>query len=111
MNDLRGQAVDKIKEEDIKKIKEYFKKNDFRMCALFNIGINVGLRISDLITLKFEDITSGKKIYLTEKKTKKKRIITLNKLCIETLERLKKEYISHGIPGIGYYLSLLIENF
>jgi len=43
---------------------------------LFTLGINMGLRISDLLKLKVSDVTED--ITITEKKTNKRRTITLN---------------------------------
>ena len=43
-----------------------------------NIGVNVGLRISDLSTLRFENIDRRNWNYtLVEKKTKKKELLNL----------------------------------
>lgn len=51
-------------------------------------SINTGLRISDVLKLKHKDII-GDKIFITEKKTKKKRIITLNKEIKKAYSKLK----------------------
>ena len=111
MKDLRGQAVRRIKEKDILKFKKYFEKADSRMYALFNIGLNLGIRISDLINLKFEDIDADKKIYLIEKKTQKKKTLKLNRLCIEMIEVLKREYISRGLLPVGYLFKSYYRKF
>jgi len=100
--DLRGQEVKKINEDDIPRIKTFYKKTHIRMYALFTIGINLGLRISDLIKIKFEDITNDNKVFLIEKKTGKKRMIIFNKACMEMIRLLKKEYRSKGIRAKGY---------
>ena len=53
----KGQEVKYIRTEDLKKIREYLKyKNKITLLNFINIGVNVGLRISDLSTLRFEDI-------------------------------------------------------
>lgn len=54
-------------------------KNDknYKIGFLVVFGINSGLRISDIISLKFSDLENDS-ISLVEKKTNKKRVIRLN---------------------------------
>src|SRR5690554_672815 len=49
-----------------------------RDLLLFTIGINVGLRISDLLALKVGDLRNQDAVTITEGKTSKKRTFTLN---------------------------------
>lgn len=49
-----------------------------RDLLLFTVGINVGLRISDLLALKVGDLRGQDSDTLTEGKTQKKRTVTLN---------------------------------
>lgn len=49
-----------------------------RNLLLFTVGINVGLRITDLLSLKVGDIRNQDSVTITEGKTKKKRTFTLN---------------------------------
>lgn len=49
-----------------------------RDLLLFTVGINVGLRISDLLALKVGDIRGQSSVTITEGKTGKKRTFTLN---------------------------------
>ena len=61
--------------KDINKIKQYLlgKKNKRDYC-IFVVGINVGLRAGDLLSLKISDVTDGKTIFddvtIKEQKTK-----------------------------------------
>lgn len=50
--------------KDINKIKQYLlgKKNKRDYC-IFVVGINVGLRAGDLLSLKISDVTDGKTIF------------------------------------------------
>jgi site-specific recombinase XerD len=52
-------------------------KKDFKIAFLTILSINVGLRISDTLLLKHHQLQE-KEIILCEKKTGKRRIITLN---------------------------------
>jgi len=60
--------------------------------ALFVVGINVALRISDLLSLKWGDVLNEKgkfkTLKLVEQKTKKPRIIRLNKAAQKALQEL-----------------------
>ena len=81
--DKRGQEVRYINPNDLAQLRKYFKTNKkIVMLSLINIGVNVGLRISDLSKIKFENINPDYTIKLREKKRKKylnsqKNIISL----------------------------------
>lgn len=83
--------------EEIDKIKEtLIKSHRWRDYALVVLGINTALRISDLLNLRWKDVYNFhtdkfyQHIYLTERKTKKKNVITLNRNVIDSLEILKE---------------------
>ncbi|NUK31027.1 tyrosine-type recombinase/integrase [Parageobacillus sp. VR-IP] len=60
--------------EKIEAIKQFLKERNERNYILFLIGINTGLRISDILKLKVSDV-KGTHISIREKKTgKQKRI-------------------------------------
>lgn len=56
--------------EMIKELKEYFKEQNERNYILFLLGINTGLRISDILRLRVRDV-EGWNIFIREKKTNK----------------------------------------
>jgi len=60
-----------------KAIKMIKSDKNFKLGFLVVFGINTGLRISDILRLKYDDLNSDS-ILLTEKKTNKKRVIRLN---------------------------------
>ena len=72
------------------------------MLGLLNIGCNVGMRVSDLTKLKFEDIGKDGIIRLKEQKTGKSREILLNAPCMKAVEKLKKYYKGLGFDEGGY---------
>lgn len=81
---------DKKKIEDIKL---YLKGTNLRDHALFVVGINVALRISDLLRLTWGDVLNENKksfrtVSLIEGKTNKKRDIQLNKTSQKALREL-----------------------
>ncbi len=73
--------VEPIREiSDIERIKLNLAKcpRDF---LLFDIGINTGLRISDILNLKVKDVRNKEHLILIEKKTKKyKKILLMTEL-------------------------------
>ncbi|MBA7530555.1 Tyrosine recombinase XerD [subsurface metagenome] len=75
----------------IRAIKGNLKRKNPRNFLLFTLGINTGLRISDLLKLKVEDVQDEKGrileyLDLTEKKTKKQRLIYINDEARSALE-------------------------
>ena len=74
-------------------MKKILKANNQRDYCLFVLGINSGLRISDLLTLKVSDVyANGKiqdRIVIREKKTNKLKDFPLG----ETSKKALKEYV------------------
>lgn len=67
--------------ETIQKMKNELLKTGIRNYILFNIGINTGLRVSDILRLKVEDVRFKSHIFIVEKKTGKyKRLLINNNL-------------------------------
>lgn len=86
-------TVEPIRDQrQINAIKRYLKGKNLRDHALFVVGINVALRISDLLSLKWGDVLNEKgnfkTLKLVEQKTKKPRIIRLNKAAQKALQEL-----------------------
>ena len=64
------------------------KDKDFKYCLLIATGVYTGLRISDLLNIKYSDIMGKERLVVTEKKTNKRREIKINKDLRELVERL-----------------------
>ncbi len=63
---------------------------------VWKIGVNLSLRIGDLLALKFSDIDlDNRLIHLTESKTGKQKVIRLNPTAVSVIERRKKAYPNH----------------
>jgi len=72
--------VDPIRNnEKIQGMKETLKKHNLRNYILFELGINFGLRISDLLQLKVKDVKNTYQITVKEKKTGKIKNFSMNK--------------------------------
>lgn len=89
-------AVEPIRDKKkIQDMKIYLKGRSLRDYALFVVGINVALRISDLLKLTWNDVLNEKgkefkTVKLLEGKTNKRRDIQLNKASQNALRELLK---------------------
>lgn len=72
--------------------KQYKKRN----LLLFNIGINTGLRISDIISLRIEDVKGQSYIVINEGKTDKTRNVSLIAVMADISDYL------HDMPATGW---------
>lgn len=78
----------------LEEMKEQLKLNNYRDYFLFIFGINSGLRISDILKLKVEDV-QGEYLRLRETKTKKAKRYKIN----QNLRREIDYYITTYKPG------------
>lgn len=76
--------------EDIDKMKKYFLYRNYRNYILFNLGINCGLRISDLLKLKVKDVYKKDRILLRETKTGKRKQQKLSPSIYDMLQEYVK---------------------
>lgn len=82
--------------EQINALKDYFfERGEFRNYALIVIGLNTSLRISDILTLTWQDVynfhtgTYRQHISVREKKTRKQNTVAINSSIIEVLDLLR----------------------
>lgn len=62
---------------------------EYKFCLLISIGVFTGLRISDLLQLRFCQFENAEILAIQEKKTKKTRRIKVNPDLKEIVERVK----------------------
>ena len=62
---------------------------NFKYCLLISIGVFTGLRISDLLQLRFSQFVNTDLLTIIEKKTKKNRRIKINADLKSIIERVK----------------------
>ena len=86
------------KKEEIEIMKQYYlETHSYRDYALFVLGINTALRISDLLNLKWENVYNFDSqkylshIIITEQKTGKQTCIVINRQCNMALEELRMQ--------------------
>lgn len=90
------------KKEDLQKFMEYYETEhpSARNYALIILGLHTALRISDILTLQWNDVYDFKEkayrkhLCIQEKKTGKTSIIALNEHVRLALTKLKKERVN-----------------
>ena len=106
-------AADPIKRiEDIERLSQHLiEQKRYRDNMLFIVGINLGLRVSDLVTLRFSDLIDESFAFkssfpILEKKTrntrkvKKNRYLTINEAIMDAVEL----YLTHHPAKLDDYM-------
>ena len=114
-------------------VRKLYRNGDYRMSLFIGCGIFFGLRVSDLLTLSWNQILSGDEFVLYEKKTDKRRVIRINEgfkahiadcfqaLGIKDINKpcflnrygsvLSLQMINRNLKAIKVKYQLKIENF
>ena len=78
---------DYLSTDEIHRLIRYFKKlGNLRMCLLIEFGVKTLLRYSDLSRIQWNDIIGKDTLILNEKKTGKRREISIGKTLRESIE-------------------------
>lgn len=64
---------------------------EYKFCLLISVGVFTGLRVSDLLQLKFNQFVETDFLNIIEKKTKKDRRIKINTDLKDIIERIKSK--------------------
>jgi integrase len=88
--------VEAIKENDSIKLISYLLeiRCSKQMSDIWSVGLNLALRISDLLSIKFSDIQSDR-LVIKESKTGKLANIKLNSKVIKCIRRIQQEHPMH----------------
>jgi len=73
--------------ELIQKFKNELLKNGYRDYMLFVLGINTGLRISDILKLRVNDVKDRQHIIIVEQKTNKTKRFLINNMLKEDIDK------------------------
>lgn len=94
--------------KDIRNIKKLLRDKP-RDLLLFTVGVNSGMRVQDLLTLKVADVLDkkiGERIMVKEKKTGKENVIVVNKeilscftLYLDELQPSSDDYLFQSRKG------------
>ena len=85
-------------------IRKLAKDENYKMSLLIALGCFTGLRISDILALRWEQILSTEELTIIEKKTSKKRVLRLN----SQLQQHIQECYEH-IQPIGLKAPILVS--
>ncbi|SPZ51150.1 site-specific tyrosine recombinase XerC [Sarcina ventriculi] len=84
--------VEPIRDSDkIRELANYLRNYSERNYIMFLIGVNSGLRISDILRLRVRDVKGKDYISLREKKTKKQRIFPITPMLKKELKKYYEE--------------------
>ena len=88
--------VQAVKDLDKVKLVGYLLEKTYgqQIADVWNIGLNLALRISDLLSIRFSDI-QGDRLILREGKTGKLATIKLNEKVRTTIGRIRAEHPDH----------------
>jgi integrase len=85
-------SVDPIRDpEQIRAMKDYLLHQSYRDYFLFTFGINSGLRISDIVSLRVMDVRNTAHLRIKEKKTGKIRKIRMTGALKQEIERYTRQ--------------------
>ena len=83
---------DYLSTDELHRLIRYFKKlGNLRMCLLIEFGVKTLLRYSDLSRIQWVDIVGKDTLILNEKKTNKRREISIGKTLRESVETTYNE--------------------
>lgn len=86
------ECVEPIRDKkQIQSMKKYLRGQNIRDYLLFVLGINSGLRISDLLKLTVEDVQGKDRISIREQKTSKMKDFPLAETCKKAIAEYLKE--------------------
>lgn len=88
--------VEAVKEPDKIKLISYLLKRHFgqQLADIWDVGLNLALRISDLLSVRFTDIKVDR-LLLHEQKTGKNANIQLNAKTLSIIERIRQQHPLH----------------
>lgn len=79
------------KEKQVRDIGNYLRVKNEKYYIMYLIGVQSGLRVSDILNLRVKDIQELCNRKITEKKTSKKRYLYLNKKAEKEVEQYIKD--------------------
>ncbi len=88
--------VQAVKDHDTVKLISFLLEKQFsqQLADVWNIGLNLALRISDLLSIKFDDIQDDR-LVIRESKTGKLANIQLNATTLTRIARIRLEHPNH----------------
>jgi len=102
MTTIKFKTSDYLTTDEIIRLTRYFRKEgNYRMSLLIEFGVKTLLRFSDLNRIRWSDVLGKETLLLNEKKTNKRREITLGVSLQKSIEETYKEL---GTPSNEEFL-------
>lgn len=86
--------------KDIKAVEKYLKEHNERDYVIWVLGLNSGLRVSDIVGLNVSDVVDKTHITIIEKKTQKRKSFYIN----DKLKKVLKSYTKGRNPDEPLFL-------
>ena len=77
--------------KDIKAVEQYLKEHNERDYVIWVLGLNSGLRVSDIVGLNVSDVVDKTHITIIEKKTQKRKSFYINDKLKKVLKSFTKD--------------------
>ena len=88
---MRKHVAEPIKnKKDIQAVEQYLKENNYRDYVIWVLGLNSGLRVSDIVGLNVSDVVDKTHITIIEKKTQKRKSFYINDKLKQVLKNTLK---------------------
>ena len=98
---MRKHVAEPIKnKKDIQAVEQYLKENNYRDYVIWVLGLNSGLRVSDIVGLNVSDVVDKTHITIIEKKTQKRKSFYIN----DKLKQVLKKYTKDRNPSEPLFL-------
>ena len=98
---MRKHVAEPIKnKKDIQAVEQKKKKNNYRDYVIWVLGLNSGLRVSDIVGLNVSDVVDKTHITIIEKKTQKRKSFYIN----DKLKQVLKKYTKDRNPSEPLFL-------
>jgi len=89
---MKKHVAEPIKnKKDIEIIEQYLKENNQRNYTVWVLGLNSGLRVSDIVGLNVRDVVGKTHITIIEKKTQKLKSFYINSKLKQVLKKYTKD--------------------
>lgn len=92
MSDNISHVSEPLKDKkDIKAVEQYLKEHNERDYVIWVLGLNSGLRVSDIVGLNVSDVVDKTHITIIEKKTQKRKSFYINDKLKKVLKSFTKD--------------------
>ncbi|MEE3350361.1 MAG: site-specific integrase [Candidatus Gastranaerophilaceae bacterium] len=89
---MRKHVAEPIKsKKNIQAVEQYLKEYNYRDYVIWVLGLNSGLRVSDIVGLNVSDVVDKTHITIIEKKTQKRKSFYIN----DKLKKVLKKYTAN----------------